>query len=76
MIKVLHARPEASALTPAAARTRIVDFMRGASIEATRPSDAEVAQLGAILPKGTEVYLTALPGRDPAEQVEIGRAHV
>jgi methylenetetrahydrofolate reductase (NADH) len=36
-------------------------FARNFSIESTRPSVAEIEKLGAILPKGTAVYLTAVP---------------
>ena len=36
-------------------------FARSFSIEATRPSAAEIATLAAFLPKGTAVYLTAVP---------------
>jgi methylenetetrahydrofolate reductase (NADPH) len=48
----------------------IVDLMRGWSLEATLPSDVDVAALKDILPSGAQVYLSAVPRRDPAEQVE------
>lgn len=48
----------------------IVAFARGWSIEATAPSAAEIASLATIVPAGTEVYLTAVPTRDPFGQVE------
>ena len=45
---------------------RIAAFMTGFSVEATRPSDADIAAL-AVLKRGTRVYVSALPGR-PAEE--------
>jgi methylenetetrahydrofolate reductase (NADPH) len=48
----------------------IVDLMGGWSLEATLPSTADVAALQGILPPGAQVYLSAVPRRDPAEQVE------
>lgn len=48
----------------------IVAFARGASIEATAPTDAEIASLHSALRPGTQVYLTAVPSRDPLGQVD------
>jgi methylenetetrahydrofolate reductase (NADPH) len=45
---------------------RIATFMAGFSIEATRPSAADIAAL-AVLKRGTRVYLSAVPNR-PAEE--------
>jgi methylenetetrahydrofolate reductase (NADPH) len=45
---------------------RIAAFMADFSIEATRPSDADIAAL-AVLKRGTRVYLSAVPNR-PAEE--------
>jgi methylenetetrahydrofolate reductase (NADPH) len=53
---------------PAAVR-RIIAFMAGFSIEATRPSDADIAAL-AVLPRGTCVYLSAVQGRSAEESVD------
>ncbi len=50
---------------PAAAQ-RIAAFMAGFSLEATRPTDADIAALG-ILAHGTRIYISAVPGR-PAEE--------
>ena len=36
-------------------------FARNFSIEATRPSAAEIASLGELLPRGTPVYFSAVP---------------
>jgi len=61
-----------AALAPApveplpAAVARIASFMAGFSIEATRPSAADIAAL-AVLAPGTRVYISAVPGR-PAEE--------
>ena len=41
----------------------IADFVQGFSIEATRPSTAEIDALAAIVPKGTRVYVSAVPTR-------------
>jgi methylenetetrahydrofolate reductase (NADPH) len=46
----------------------IADFVQGFSIEATRPSAAEIDVLAAIVPKGTRVYLSAVPTR-PMQEV-------
>jgi methylenetetrahydrofolate reductase (NADPH) len=51
------------------AKQRVIDFMRDASFEATRPSNADIRTIGGILAPGMSVYLTALPGRDPTELV-------
>ena len=45
---------------------RIASFMAGFSIETTRPSDADIAALSAV-PRGTQIYVSAVPGR-PAEE--------
>ena len=52
---------------------RIVDFARAASFEATRPSDADLDALAAATPPGTRIYVSALPGRPPAEQIAVAR---
>src|SRR5262245_18357621 len=46
----------------------IADFVRGFSIEATRPTTDEIAVLSAIAPKGTRVYVSAVPTR-PFQEV-------
>lgn len=48
---------------------RIAGFMAGFSLEATRPSDADIAAL-AVLPRGTRIYLSAVPGRPAGEAIE------
>src|SRR5262249_30010888 len=47
----------------------IADFTRGFSLEATRPSAADVAALADIAAKGTRVYLSAVPGRPTHETI-------
>jgi len=47
---------------------RIAAFMAGFSIEATRPSAADIAAL-AVLEPGTRVYLSAVPSRPADESV-------
>jgi len=47
---------------------RIAAFMAGFSIEATRPSDADIAAM-ALLRRGTRVYLSAPPNRPVDESV-------
>ena len=48
----------------------IADFVQGFSIEATRPSAAEIDALAAILPKGTRVYVSAVPTRSVQEVLD------
>ncbi len=57
--------PQQAPFSPLA---RITAFMAGFSIEATRPSDADIAAL-AVLGRGTRVYLSALPNRPADESV-------
>ena len=47
----------------------ISQFMRQVTFEVTRPSLADNRALGSVLLPGMEVYVTALPGRDPTELV-------
>jgi len=59
----------------AEAAADIASFMRGASLEATRPDGADIAALKDALPAGTLVYLSAIPGR-PQEEVVEQAVHV
>jgi len=45
-------------------------FMRGFSLEATRPSVDEVAALAELVPEGTQVYVSAVPTRAAKESTE------
>jgi methylenetetrahydrofolate reductase (NADPH) len=48
----------------------IADFMRGYSLEATRPSIEDIAALCAIAPAGSRVYVSAVPGQRPDDIVD------
>jgi methylenetetrahydrofolate reductase (NADPH) len=57
---------------PDVARVRaMTGFARRFSLEATRPDGAEIDRLAAILPRGTEVYVTAVPTVGPRELIDI-----
>jgi methylenetetrahydrofolate reductase (NADPH) len=56
--------PASAALPTAVAR--IAAFTRGFSLEATRPSDADIAALSG-LPRGSRIFVSAVPGH-PAER--------
>ncbi len=63
-------------MSAALAKTRITEepelrrtFAQRFSIEATRPGAAEIAALASVLPRGTQVYLSAVPRMDDAELV-------
>ena len=58
---------------PNAEKAAVTQFMRDCSLEATRPSADEIAKLGAFLPAGARLYLTAIPGR-PLEELEAAAA--
>jgi len=49
---------------------RIVALARGWSLEATAPTDLEIAALRTLLRPRTQVYLTAVPRRDPLGQID------
>jgi len=49
-------------------------FAQEFSIEGTRPGLDEIAQLGVILPRGTQVYVTAVPTAAPDETVAAAAA--
>jgi methylenetetrahydrofolate reductase (NADPH) len=52
---------------------RIAEFVRTASLEATRPSDADLDALAAVAAPGTRIYVSALPARPADEQIAIAR---
>ena len=60
--------------TPAGPVARITALMSGFSVEATRPSAADVAGLG-VLRRGTRVYLSAVPNR-PADESLAAAAQI
>jgi len=49
-------------------RARIAALLRGFSLEATRPTAADVEALRAVASPGTHVYLSAVPGR-PIDEI-------
>ena len=49
--------------------TDVASLVAGASFEVTPKAAADVAALGDLLPAGTSIYITALPGADPANLV-------
>jgi methylenetetrahydrofolate reductase (NADPH) len=49
---------------------RIAAFVRGFSLEATRPTVHEVSVLAEIAPAGTQVYVSAVPTRPVKEAIE------
>src|SRR5262245_1612768 len=51
------------------ATTRITDFLHGFSVEATHPKPADLAGFQEVAPKGTRVYLSAIPTRPSMELV-------
>ena len=53
---------------------RIAAFMQGFSIEATRPSIADIEAMRAAVPAGTRVYLSAVPNRPPEEGIVAAAA--
>jgi methylenetetrahydrofolate reductase (NADPH) len=67
-LAMLAPRSAADAATETIAA--IAEFMRGGSLEATRPDADDVAALKAALPAGTHVYLSAVPTRPQEEVVE------
>jgi methylenetetrahydrofolate reductase (NADPH) len=62
--------------TPARERqttvARIAAFTQGFSIETTRPSDADIVALQYV-PRGTPVFVSAVPGRPANEAVDVAR---
>ena len=41
------------------------------SLEATKPSEQEIVALAGLVPRGTEVYLSMVPGQDLAHHAEV-----
>ena len=53
---------------------RIAAFMQNFSLEAMRPSDADLDTLKTLAPAGTHVYLSSIPGRPADELISYARA--
>ena len=51
----------------------IAEFMRGHSLEATRPTSDEAATLATITPPGSRVYISTVAAQRPHETVEYAR---
>ncbi len=49
---------------------RIASFAARASFEATRLEPGDLEALGAAFPRGTRIYVSAIPKRPPAAQIE------
>jgi len=67
--------PEKARETTAEATAGIAAFMRGASLEATRPNAQDIEALAAALPAGTQIYLSAIPTR-PQDDLIVQAAQV
>jgi len=63
------AAPRLSAVDPATTTQRIVGFLRGFSIEATRPIAADLEALKLAAPAQTAVYLSAIPTRPMSDLI-------
>lgn len=55
-------------------RERILAFMSGCSIEATRPGAADASLLRDLLGLRASVFIASLPGQEPGDTVEYARA--
>jgi methylenetetrahydrofolate reductase (NADPH) len=69
---VTHAPPLVPPAEPSEA-ARIAEFVRAASLEATRPSDEEIAALAAVAAPATPIYVSAVPSRPAQEQIAIAK---
>jgi methylenetetrahydrofolate reductase (NADPH) len=52
---------------------RIAAFGRRASFETTHLSDADLAEVTAVTPAGSEIFVSAIPSRPLAEQIDTSR---
>src|ERR1700749_2568404 len=69
---VTHAPPLVPPAEPTEA-ARIAEFIRTASLEATRPSEQEIVALAAVAPPAMPVYVSAVPSRPAQEQIAIAK---
>ena len=74
MLPVPQTSEARASAEPADEAQTIVTFMRGYSLEATRPTSADLAALRDVTPAGAPLYLTAVPARPNEELVEIAAA--
>lgn len=68
------AAPKLSPADAAEPARRIAEFLRGFSLEATRPTAADFADLVSAAPAGMQVYLSALPTRPLSDLVSFAAA--
>ncbi len=73
MLSPAHPEQPASG-DPAVALHAVANFVRGFSLEATRPSRTDIEELSKAAPPGTEIYLSALPKRSFVEAVDHATA--
>jgi methylenetetrahydrofolate reductase (NADPH) len=66
--------PKIMPVAPAETVRRIADFVRGFSIEATRPTAADLEALKSALPAMTQVYLSAVPTHPLSDLVAYSAA--
>jgi methylenetetrahydrofolate reductase (NADPH) len=52
---------------PAATNAQVAAVVQAASLEVTQPTPAEVEQIASILPAGTELFISDIPRRSPAD---------
>jgi methylenetetrahydrofolate reductase (NADPH) len=68
---MISAAVKTAAASPADPQRAIAELMGGVSLEATRPTDGDIAALVVNAPAGTRVYLSAIPTRPPHEVIRI-----
>lgn len=66
--------PKISSADPAETIRRITDLLRGFSIEATRPTAADLDALKSAVPAATDVYLSAVPTRPLSDLIAYSAA--
>jgi hypothetical protein len=65
--------PLESGLDHKAARPQVAALLRGFSLEATLPAQAELDELGSVLPPSTPIYLSAPPGHAPSRLLQAAK---
>jgi methylenetetrahydrofolate reductase (NADPH) len=62
-----------SGLDHKATRPHVAALLRGFSLEATLPAQAELDELGSVLPPSAPIYLSAPPGHPPARLLQAAK---
>jgi methylenetetrahydrofolate reductase (NADPH) len=62
-----------SGLNRKAARPHVAALLRGFSLEATLPAQAELDELGSVLPPSAPIYLSAPPGHAPSRLLQAAK---